>query len=136
MAAPHVAGVAALMKSVKPDLTPDEFDQWLSNGDLTQDIGVAGRDDFYGYGLIDAAKAVETASSTPIIVDPPVNPLVVVNTDGLLFTSSINDLQFEISNGGQNPLTVSSVNNDSGGWLTVAATSVDANGVGLLVKRQ
>ena len=61
MAAPHVAGVAALMKSVFEDLTPAEFDQVLAEGRITDDLGEDGRDDDFGYGLINAHKAVITA---------------------------------------------------------------------------
>ncbi|WP_455221313.1 S8 family peptidase [Kaarinaea lacus] len=130
MAAPHVAGVAALMKSVNSGLTPDQFDQWLQGGELTQDLGVAGRDDLYGYGLIDAAKAVAIADGTPIIPELPPGITMNVNPDGLIFTSNVSNLTFEVSDGGQDPLTVGSFTNDSSGWLTVTAVSVDANGVG------
>jgi serine protease len=61
MASPHVAGVAALMKSVRPSLTPTEFDQALEGGLLTIDLGLAGRDQEYGMGLISAPKAVSWA---------------------------------------------------------------------------
>ena len=44
MAAPHVAGVAALMKAVHPGLTPAEFDAALAAGDLTDDLGAPGRE--------------------------------------------------------------------------------------------
>ena len=36
MAAPHVSGIYALMKSAQPSLTPDRFFTLLMNGDLTQ----------------------------------------------------------------------------------------------------
>jgi serine protease len=58
MAAPHVAGVIGLMKSLKPDLTPNDFRVLLQNGAITQDLGTSGRDNLYGYGLIDAYLAV------------------------------------------------------------------------------
>jgi serine protease len=61
MASPHVAGVAALMKSVRPSLTPTEFDQALEGGLLTIDLGPAGWDQEYGRGLISAPKAVSWA---------------------------------------------------------------------------
>ena len=61
MAAPHVAGVAALMKAVHPNLTPDEFDNALAAGDLTDDLGTPGRDNIYGFGLINAQMAVLAA---------------------------------------------------------------------------
>jgi serine protease len=64
MAAPHVAGVVALMKSLYPALTPALLDVWLrdeENQPLVEDLGPAGRDNSYGYGLIDAFQAVITA---------------------------------------------------------------------------
>jgi serine protease len=131
MAAPHVAGVAALMKSVNPDLTPDQFDQWLQGGELTQDSGPAGRDDLYGYGLIDAAKAVAIASNTTINQGPPSEPTINVTPDGLVFSLSTDSLQIELSNLGLNPLIINSINNDSGGWLTVTPTNVDTDGLGV-----
>lgn len=62
MASPHVAGVAALMKYVYPQMTPDQFETWLAQGKLTDDLGGPGRDDVYGYGLINARKAVDVAA--------------------------------------------------------------------------
>lgn len=61
MAAPHMAGVVALMKYAYPDLTPDKFDEWLNAGKLTDDIGAPGYDTATGYGLINARKAVDVA---------------------------------------------------------------------------
>ena len=68
MAAPHVAGVLALMLSVNPDLTPDDINRLLagthphvSAGPITRDLGAPGRDDVFGHGLIDALKAVRAA---------------------------------------------------------------------------
>ncbi|HEY5602724.1 MAG TPA: S8 family peptidase [Gammaproteobacteria bacterium] len=133
MAAPHVAGVVALMKSVNPGMTPEQFDEWLATGDLTQDLGAAGRDDFYGHGLIDAAKAVSIANDTPIVTEPPPDPLILVAPDGLVFNTTTDTLQFAVSNGGQADLVIDSVTNDSGGWLTVSESAVDANGVGTYI---
>ena len=56
MASPHVAGVAALIKSVHPDWGPDEIRQALT--DTAVDLGDPGRDDAFGYGLVDAAAAL------------------------------------------------------------------------------
>ena len=47
-----------------PSLTPAEFDALLASGQLTNDLGAAGRDDIFGHGLIDARKAVEAASAS------------------------------------------------------------------------
>jgi serine protease len=61
MAAPHVAGVVALMKWVNPALTPSVIDGLLASGALTTDIGDVGRDAAFGWGLINARKAVDAA---------------------------------------------------------------------------
>lgn len=59
MACPHVAGIAALMKSLAGNMTPDAFDAYIQNFAIVNDIGASGRDDFYGFGVIDALKAVQ-----------------------------------------------------------------------------
>lgn len=56
MASPHVAGVAALVKSIHPEYGPDDIRQVLQ--DTAQDLGAPGWDERYGYGLIDAYAAV------------------------------------------------------------------------------
>ena len=40
MAAPHVAGVAALIKAVAPNLSPAQFDSLLAQGLLTDKWGL------------------------------------------------------------------------------------------------
>nr|MCU0806926.1 S8 family peptidase [Candidatus Contendobacter sp.] len=61
MATPHVAGVIALMKAVNPGLTPQRVADLLASGALTDDLGAPGKDDQFGYGLINASKAVTAA---------------------------------------------------------------------------
>jgi len=58
MASPHVAGVAALIKSLhpEPEYGPDEILQALQ--DTAEDLGSPGWDEEYGYGLVDAEAAV------------------------------------------------------------------------------
>ena len=56
MACPHVAGVAALIFSVDPNnFTPSQVRNILFNS--AEDLGQPGRDDIYGYGLVDANSA-------------------------------------------------------------------------------
>lgn len=58
-ACPQVAGVAALMLSANPNLTEETVKKYLR--ETARDLGEKGRDDMYGYGLVDAQKAVAQA---------------------------------------------------------------------------
>ncbi|WP_338872864.1 S8 family serine peptidase [Myxococcus stipitatus] len=59
MATPHVAGVAALVWSACPTLTHDQVRDVLLA--TAEDRGDQGRDDRYGYGLVQAKRAVDRA---------------------------------------------------------------------------
>jgi len=59
MAAPHVAGAVALMRSANPDLDVITIKQILM--DTAIDLGAAGEDNVYGHGIIDAYAAVAAA---------------------------------------------------------------------------
>jgi subtilisin family serine protease len=55
--APIVAGVAALILSVEPNLTNDEVRHFLERS--ARDLGDPGRDDYYGWGRVDARAALD-----------------------------------------------------------------------------
>ncbi len=58
MACPHVAAVAALIfAAAHYDITPTEVSNILFNS--AQDLGLPGRDDTFGYGLVDAYAALK-----------------------------------------------------------------------------
>ena len=126
MAAPHVAGVAALMKAVCPSLTPAQFDALLTSGALTQDLGAAGRDDFFGHGLIDALSAVQAAGSQCGLAPVPV---ITVAPGRIDLSSSDAGASFTVSIEGAGQVGVSEFTDDAP-WLTVAPAGVDANGIG------
>lgn len=128
MAAPHVAGVAALMKAIHPGLTPTQFDMALSAGDLTEDRGAPGRDDLYGNGLIDAQKAV-IAALDMANQGAPINPILVASPTSLNFGAFDTQFDVEIANAGGGAVTVNQATADQP-WLSVAPTSVDAEGLG------
>lgn len=57
MAAPHIAGIVALLKSKFGEkATPHWIKERLE--ETATDLGVVGRDDFYGKGLVNAEKAL------------------------------------------------------------------------------
>jgi serine protease len=129
MASPHMAGVAALMKAVNPSLTPQDLDTLLSGGFITEDLGVPGRDDKFGYGLIDASKAIQAAQSL-VGAPTPVSPSLVVNPAALNFGLQGTNVIVSVTNAGGGVLAVGNVSQNSSGWLSVAPTNVDANGLG------
>jgi len=74
MASPHVAGVAALLRSVDPKLTPAQVRARLAQqandlacpaGASGQCVGSVANNSFYGEGLVDAAEAVGAAAAQP-----------------------------------------------------------------------
>jgi serine protease len=127
MAAPHVAGVAALMRAVYPELTPDDFDALLASGLITEDLGEAGRDDVYGHGLIDALAAVEQARALGSAGELP--PLLTVSPTALDFRDDGSNLDFIVANAGAGTLSVSKID-ESAPWLSIQSTDVDASGLG------
>jgi subtilisin family serine protease/PKD repeat protein len=72
MACPHVAGTAALIWSQYPDATNDWVRTQLRC--TIDDLGVSGFDEYYGYGRVNARKAVQQ--------EPPEHDLLILNVQG------------------------------------------------------
>ena len=102
MASPHVAGAAALLFSLNPNLTPYQVREILRQTATDVDdshllgFGAPGRDDYYGWGVLNLAGAVE-AVNTGRIPSQPAGMIYVVayNTDtGEAFTTTADDAGF------------------------------------------
>lgn len=68
---PMTAGVAALLLSVNPNLTPSQLENYIFSS--ADDLGIVGQDDKYGYGRINVAKAISAVKrdmGTPINASP------------------------------------------------------------------
>ncbi len=122
MAAPHVAGVLALMRYVNPALTPGQVDTLITQGALTDDLGTAGRDIDFGWGLINARKAVDAALNAT--GNPPPEPPVqiVASPSSLDLGSFQSTTTFELQAAGVTPETVVSVTS-SNAAVTVVPVS-------------
>lgn len=128
MAAPHMAGVVALMLAVNPNLTPDDINALLAGthsdpnaAAITRDLGAGGRDNTFGHGLIDAFLAVNVARSIAggSGAPPPVDaPVLAVSPNRLNFGAIATSLQLLISNAGTGQLDVSSITADVP-WITL-----------------
>ncbi len=122
MAAPHVSGVISLMKAVNPNLTPQNVDDLLANGKMTDDLGNGGRDDEFGHGLINARKAVNAASSLNTggeIVLPTSPPFLVTNPKSLNFGTTSNSTTLSLTNWGDGNLEIIDIEENSGGFLFI-----------------
>ncbi|MER2137687.1 MAG: S8 family serine peptidase, partial [Arthrobacter sp.] len=70
-AAPLVAGVAALIRSAYPDLTaPQVINRIITTA---RDSGAPGRDTLYGYGVVDAAAALN--ADVPAVAGNPLGTI-------------------------------------------------------------
>lgn len=129
MAAPHFAGVVALMKSVNPDLTPNDLDLLLQGTHpgtqipITEDLGAPGKDQEYGYGLVDALGAVRAASALQGVTLE--DPFLQVSPRSLELTSAQPSASVVARNGGAGDLTINQVTSDQP-WLQVNPTSGSA----------
>jgi serine protease len=136
MATPHVAGVVALMKAVNPGLTPDQLDALIASGSITEDTGNDGatvRNNNFGYGMIDALKAVRAAANVTAAELPPV---IKPSASLLDFGVSTSTLQLKIENvGGGNPIITNITRNADATWLAGSATDIDASGFGTYLIR-
>ena len=128
MAAPHVAGVTALMKGVYSGLSPKILDDLLAAGEIT-DITGGGEPEKYGYGLINAFKAVAAARERAgggeiagLNVSPRTVNFGIINSDA---TASVT-----VSKIGTGAFSVAGFNTNAN-WLTVTLnSSVNSNGFG------
>jgi subtilisin family serine protease len=68
MAAPHVAGLAALLRSQRPDYTGAQVTQQLRSS--AQDVGSPGWDEYTGWGRIDAPRTLSTTHASHTIYLP------------------------------------------------------------------
>lgn len=78
MAAPFVSGTAALLISAKPQLTKDEVITALESS--ADDLGDAGKDIKFGYGRINALKALQGIGAQPYS-EPTTEPQPTSSTD-------------------------------------------------------
>jgi hypothetical protein len=95
MATPHVAGAAALVRAQNPTWTNQQVVNRLLA--TAKDLGPAGWDDHFGYGLVDAAYAVGIAPPPPPLSTSIFGPSQVRKNCLYTWSASVS--------GGQSPYT-------------------------------
>ena len=78
LASPVAAGVAALVLSANPSLSNAQVAELLEQN--ADDLGPAGFDEHFGYGRVNAARAVAAAGTERPPDNPPVYPLVAISS--------------------------------------------------------
>lgn len=127
MSCAHVTAVAALMNARYPGMTPVAFDSLVATGQMTEDLGEPGWDNYFGYGLIDAARAVAAADALNNGESLP--RYLQVAPRELNFSTFLSELDLVIENGNSQALNVGSVASNRS-WLSVSHTSVDSEKLG------
>jgi serine protease len=119
MATPHASGVAALMLAVNPSLTPDQLEAMIES--TATDLGAPGRDDIYGFGLVNAYAAVLAAQG-----GTSATPILSLSPDVLSFGASDTTLSSQVANIGGGALNVTGVTpstSDGGTWLSASTVA-------------
>ena len=100
-ACPQVAGVAALILSLRPDLTESEVRNVLYT--TARDLGNPGRDDTFGYGLVDAYAALNSINysiSGKTVICDTANYVINGLPSGFTINWNIDNCNFSISPSG------------------------------------
>jgi serine protease len=136
MASPHVAGVMALMRFVNPGLTVAQVDNLFAAGALTDDLGATGRDNQFGFGLINARKAVDAALAALSAPPPVASAPIVALPSSLDFGAMATTAVLELSAAGATTEAVVGAPQvvvpagTAAGAVAVTATAVNAVGLG------
>lgn len=124
MAAPHVAGVAALILSVDDQLTPAQVEAIL--GDTATDLGAAGRDNIFGEGLLNALAAVQAADGGVLTA-----PDLALGSSSIVLTPEMASRVVGVANIGGGSLQITNAiatTNTGGNWLTATPISTGQAG--------
>lgn len=134
MATPHVAGIMALYKQHFPALTNGELRALLQQS--AKDLGAAGRDPLYGYGLVTANVTVNTEPVTSITVSSSADTVAVGKTlamsAAVLPANAANPAVIWSVAAGTGTASISTdgiLTGTTAGTVTVIAAAADGSGV-------
>ena len=88
ISASQVSAIAALMKGIYSNLNLQTFSAGLQSTLITDDIGVSGKDTYFGHGLINASKAINYAQSLQSNAIPSDDFLIVSDSNITLFSKN------------------------------------------------
>ncbi|MCK6630069.1 MAG: S8 family peptidase [Anaerolineae bacterium] len=109
MASPHVAGLAALLRSYAPGMTSSEVEALIKQ--TADDLGSAGWDQYYGYGRINARRALERIA----LQISPAQPVLFIDDDPGVASS-----QVRVITPNSEPINWSASISPTVSWLTLS----------------
>lgn len=109
MASPHVAGLAALVRSYAPGMTASEVQTLIEQ--TADDLGSAGWDQYYGYGRINARRALERIA----LQVSPAQPLLFIDNDPGVTSSRV-----RVITQNSETITWSASISPTASWLTLS----------------
>jgi hypothetical protein len=112
MATPYVSGLAALLWSFAPSFTADQIKSTIES--TADDLGAPGKDDYFGYGRINAGRAL---SSIALQVSPAQTLIMIGDNDGPLPPSSTG----QVTTLSSDPITWTATISPSVTWLSIAS---------------
>jgi subtilisin family serine protease len=106
MATPHVAGTAALILSSTNEVAWQPYG--FTNGDgswtsaevtkvligTADDLGTIGKDNFYGYGIVDADQAALPPPPPPVVIEQTYKPSTTTITTGTIDSGNVESLYY------------------------------------------
>jgi len=129
MATPHVAAAAALLKAANLGLSAADIRQKLTSNAI--DLGTAGKDDYYGYGLLNTYAAVTDA------LGGPANPVLFPFPKTLKFEGTSPTSQSVVLKNivDTTPISVTGITKDQGAsWVSFTQSGIaDATGMTVTV---
>lgn len=130
MASPHIAGIAALMKSTYPEMGPNEFFTAISSGKITVDLaqnGPTNKDIYFGYGRIDVQKAVNWAVEQS--QGQPSDAFLTTSISAANFGSNQLAIDFDVAKAGSGDISVTS-GGSTEDWIQLWTVNTDNQGLG------
>jgi subtilisin family serine protease len=111
MATPHVSGLAALLWSLAPALTVDQVESIIES--TADDLGAPGKDDYFGYGRINAGRALSSLG----LQTSPAQTLFIVGDNGGPFPASS---AVQVTTLSPIPITWTATISPPVAWLSIA----------------
>jgi hypothetical protein len=125
MASPHVAGAIAVLYGLKPDWTPIQMEAFINSGYLTDDIGVEGKDDEYGIGMLNLSKGFTA------LIDGGLDFTYATITPGSFnFGYTDTEKVITVNKVGTGDLSVTGLTASNTSLVDITALEIDSSGFG------